>query len=93
MCVIILHYYEMLRIRYIYSMLSLCVYVCVAGSRSSSPGKLIGQSYGKMSSVTSAEKRSRIPRSQGCSRESSPGRSGQGERNTTYTRTHTHTEI
>ncbi|KAF4082958.1 hypothetical protein AMELA_G00134450 [Ameiurus melas] len=47
------------------------------GSRSSSPGKLIGQSYGKMSSVTSAEKRSRIPRSQGCSRESSPGRSGQ----------------
>ncbi|XP_060741656.1 CLIP-associating protein 1-like isoform X9 [Tachysurus vachellii] len=47
------------------------------GSRSSSPGKLIGQSYGKMSSVTQAEKRSRIPRSQGCSRESSPGRSGQ----------------
>ncbi|KAF5905136.1 CLIP-associating protein 1-A-like isoform X3, partial [Clarias magur] len=47
------------------------------GSRSSSPGKLIGQSYGKTSSVTSAEKRSRIPRSQGCSRESSPGRSGQ----------------
>ncbi|XP_060796969.1 CLIP-associating protein 1-like [Neoarius graeffei] len=47
------------------------------GSRSSSPGKLIGQSYGKMSSVTPAEKRSRIPRSQGCSRESSPGRSGQ----------------
>ncbi|XP_053368729.1 CLIP-associating protein 1-like isoform X10 [Clarias gariepinus] len=48
-----------------------------AGSRSSSPGKLIGQSYGKTSSVTPAEKRSRIPRSQGCSRESSPGRSGQ----------------
>ncbi|KAM9461817.1 CLIP-associating protein 1-B-like isoform 3-T4 [Clarias gariepinus] len=47
------------------------------GSRSSSPGKLIGQSYGKTSSVTPAEKRSRIPRSQGCSRESSPGRSGQ----------------
>ncbi|MCI4383118.1 hypothetical protein PGIGA_G00022730 [Pangasianodon gigas] len=47
------------------------------GSRSSSPGKLIGQSHGKMSSVTPAEKRSRIPRSQGCSRESSPGRSGQ----------------
>ncbi|XP_046714464.1 CLIP-associating protein 1-B-like isoform X12 [Silurus meridionalis] len=48
-----------------------------AGSRSSSPGKLIGQSYGKVSSVTPSEKRSRIPRSQGCSRESSPGRSGQ----------------
>ncbi|XP_053094161.1 CLIP-associating protein 1-A-like isoform X7 [Pangasianodon hypophthalmus] len=48
-----------------------------AGSRSSSPGKLIGQSHGKMSSVTPAEKRTRIPRSQGCSRESSPGRSGQ----------------
>ncbi|XP_027019396.1 CLIP-associating protein 1-B-like isoform X10 [Tachysurus fulvidraco] len=48
-----------------------------AGSRSSSPGKLIGQSYGKVSSLTQAEKRSRIPRSQGCSRESSPGRSGQ----------------
>ncbi|XP_027019532.1 CLIP-associating protein 1-like isoform X31 [Tachysurus fulvidraco] len=47
------------------------------GSRSSSPGKLIGQSYGKVSSLTQAEKRSRIPRSQGCSRESSPGRSGQ----------------
>ncbi|KAB5558808.1 hypothetical protein PHYPO_G00021450 [Pangasianodon hypophthalmus] len=47
------------------------------GSRSSSPGKLIGQSHGKMSSVTPAEKRTRIPRSQGCSRESSPGRSGQ----------------
>ncbi|XP_046714455.1 CLIP-associating protein 1-like isoform X4 [Silurus meridionalis] len=47
------------------------------GSRSSSPGKLIGQSYGKVSSVTPSEKRSRIPRSQGCSRESSPGRSGQ----------------
>ncbi|XP_058256758.1 CLIP-associating protein 1-like [Hemibagrus wyckioides] len=48
-----------------------------AGSRSSSPGKIIGQSYGKMSSVAPSEKRSRIPRSQGCSRESSPGRSGQ----------------
>uniref|UniRef100_A0A3B4DYZ1 TOG domain-containing protein n=1 Tax=Pygocentrus nattereri TaxID=42514 RepID=A0A3B4DYZ1_PYGNA len=54
------------------------------GSRSSSPGKLIGQSYGKVhharGSGTTSEKRSKIPRSQGCSRETSPSRSGQGER-------------
>ncbi|XP_066503511.1 CLIP-associating protein 1 [Hoplias malabaricus] len=52
-----------------------------AGSRSSSPGKLIGQSYGKIpratGSGTPSEKRSKIPRSQGCSRETSPSRSGQ----------------
>uniref|UniRef100_A0A4W4E5G5 TOG domain-containing protein n=1 Tax=Electrophorus electricus TaxID=8005 RepID=A0A4W4E5G5_ELEEL len=52
-----------------------------AGSRSSSPGKLIGQSYGKISratgTVTPSEKRSKIPRSQGCSRETSPSRMGQ----------------
>ncbi|XP_037401457.1 CLIP-associating protein 1 isoform X10 [Pygocentrus nattereri] len=52
-----------------------------AGSRSSSPGKLIGQSYGKVhharGSGTTSEKRSKIPRSQGCSRETSPSRSGQ----------------
>ncbi|XP_076879411.1 CLIP-associating protein 1-B [Brachyhypopomus gauderio] len=52
-----------------------------AGSRSSSPGKLIGQSYGKVSRatgvVTPSEKRSKIPRSQGCSRETSPSRMGQ----------------
>ncbi|XP_036443183.1 CLIP-associating protein 1-B isoform X3 [Colossoma macropomum] len=51
------------------------------GSRSSSPGKLIGQSYGKVhhatGSGTTSEKRSKIPRSQGCSRETSPSRSGQ----------------
>uniref|UniRef100_A0AAY5EZC6 TOG domain-containing protein n=1 Tax=Electrophorus electricus TaxID=8005 RepID=A0AAY5EZC6_ELEEL len=51
------------------------------GSRSSSPGKLIGQSYGKISratgTVTPSEKRSKIPRSQGCSRETSPSRMGQ----------------
>eukprot|EP00066_Takifugu_rubripes_P021762 XP_011611028.1 PREDICTED: CLIP-associating protein 1 isoform X8 [Takifugu rubripes] len=56
-----------------------------AGSRSSSPGKLFGQSsYGRVpraaasSSSTAADKRSRIPRSQGCSREASPSRAGQG---------------
>ncbi|XP_054909054.1 CLIP-associating protein 1a isoform X26 [Poeciliopsis prolifica] len=52
------------------------------GSRSSSPGKLLGQSYGRIPRVaappaTAAERRSRIPRSQGCSRETSPSRPGQ----------------
>nr|XP_020462246.1 CLIP-associating protein 1 isoform X9 [Monopterus albus] len=54
-----------------------------AGSRSSSPGKLLGQSsYGRIpratvsASTTPADKRSRIPRSQGCSRETSPNRLG-----------------
>ncbi|XP_030912256.1 CLIP-associating protein 1 isoform X2 [Geospiza fortis] len=55
-----------------------------AGSRSSSPGKLLGSSYGGLSSGTSrvqavpssSEKRSKIPRSQGCSRETSPNRIG-----------------
>ncbi|KAM8856670.1 CLIP-associating protein 1a isoform 38-T38 [Spinachia spinachia] len=53
------------------------------GSRSSSPGKLLGHgSYGRIpratlsASSTSAEKRTRIPRSQGCSRETSPSRLG-----------------
>ncbi|KAL9847791.1 CLIP-associating protein 1 isoform 3-T4 [Geothlypis trichas] len=54
------------------------------GSRSSSPGKLLGSSYGGLSSGTSrvqavpssSEKRSKIPRSQGCSRETSPNRIG-----------------
>ncbi|NXH20689.1 CLAP1 protein, partial [Bucco capensis] len=54
------------------------------GSRSSSPGKLLGSAYGGLSSGTSrvqqvpssAEKRSKIPRSQGCSRETSPSRIG-----------------
>uniref|UniRef100_A0AAR2IJU2 TOG domain-containing protein n=1 Tax=Pygocentrus nattereri TaxID=42514 RepID=A0AAR2IJU2_PYGNA len=54
------------------------------GSRSSSPGKLIGQSYGKVhharGSGTTSEKRSKIPRSQGCSRETSPSRSVRGSR-------------
>ncbi|KAM9802802.1 CLIP-associating protein 1a isoform X20 [Syngnathus typhle] len=54
-----------------------------AGSRSSSPGKLLGHgSYGRTpratvsASNTPADKRSRIPRSQGCSRETSPSRMG-----------------
>ncbi|XP_044072552.1 CLIP-associating protein 1a isoform X3 [Siniperca chuatsi] len=54
-----------------------------AGSRSSSPGKLLGHSsYGRIpratvsASTTTADKRSRIPRSQGCSRETSPSRLG-----------------
>ncbi|XP_027492636.1 CLIP-associating protein 1 isoform X11 [Corapipo altera] len=54
------------------------------GSRSSSPGKLLGSSYGGLSGGTSrvqpvpssSEKRSKIPRSQGCSRETSPNRIG-----------------
>ncbi|XP_077584452.1 CLIP-associating protein 1a isoform X34 [Stigmatopora nigra] len=53
------------------------------GSRSSSPGKLLGHSsYGRIpratvsASNTQTEKRSRIPRSQGCSRETSPSRMG-----------------
>uniref|UniRef100_A0A674ELA5 Cytoplasmic linker associated protein 1a n=1 Tax=Salmo trutta TaxID=8032 RepID=A0A674ELA5_SALTR len=53
------------------------------GSRSSSPGKLLGHSsgYGRISrppatSSTPADKRSKVPRSQGCSRDSSPSRLG-----------------
>ncbi|NXI42078.1 CLAP1 protein, partial [Galbula dea] len=54
------------------------------GSRSSSPGKLLGSTYGGLSGgssrvqqvPSSAEKRSKIPRSQGCSRETSPSRIG-----------------
>nr|XP_025974240.1 CLIP-associating protein 1 isoform X9 [Dromaius novaehollandiae] len=55
-----------------------------AGSRSSSPGKLLGSAYGGLSGgasrvqpvPSSSEKRSKIPRSQGCSRETSPSRIG-----------------
>ncbi|XP_031725855.1 CLIP-associating protein 1a isoform X15 [Anarrhichthys ocellatus] len=53
------------------------------GSRSSSPGKLLGHgSYGRIpratvsACTTPADKRTRIPRSQGCSRETSPSRLG-----------------
>ncbi|XP_025024520.1 CLIP-associating protein 1 isoform X1 [Python bivittatus] len=55
------------------------------GSRSSSPGKLLGSAYGGLNSGTtrghpvptpssSSDKRSKVPRSQGCSRETSPSR-------------------
>ncbi|XP_054430998.1 CLIP-associating protein 1 [Pteronotus mesoamericanus] len=55
-----------------------------AGSRSSSPGKLLGSGYSGLSGgssrgppvTPSSEKRSKIPRSQGCSRETSPNRIG-----------------
>ncbi|XP_075465980.1 CLIP-associating protein 1 isoform X25 [Ascaphus truei] len=53
------------------------------GSRASSPGKLLGSGYGGISSgaqripqMPPSEKRSKIPRSQGCSRETSPNRIG-----------------
>ncbi|XP_023597936.1 CLIP-associating protein 1 isoform X10 [Trichechus manatus latirostris] len=54
------------------------------GSRSSSPGKLLGSGYSGLSGgssrgppvTPSSEKRSKIPRSQGCSRETSPNRIG-----------------
>ncbi|XP_036815082.1 CLIP-associating protein 1-B isoform X8 [Oncorhynchus mykiss] len=59
------------------------------GSRSSSPGKLLGHSsgYGRISrppsaSSTPADKRSKVPRSQGCSRDSSPSRLGLASRRT-----------
>uniref|UniRef100_A0A8D2LDU8 Cytoplasmic linker associated protein 1 n=2 Tax=Varanus komodoensis TaxID=61221 RepID=A0A8D2LDU8_VARKO len=55
-----------------------------AGSRSSSPGKVLGSTYGGMGSgltrvhpiPSPADKRSKVPRSQGCSRETSPNRIG-----------------
>uniref|UniRef100_A0A671MH45 CLIP-associating protein 1-like n=1 Tax=Sinocyclocheilus anshuiensis TaxID=1608454 RepID=A0A671MH45_9TELE len=50
-----------------------------AGSRSSSPGKLLTRSSGRIprsvgSARAPADRRSKIPRSQGCSRETSPSR-------------------
>ncbi|XP_040214205.1 CLIP-associating protein 1 isoform X16 [Rana temporaria] len=53
------------------------------GSRSNSPGKLLGSGYSSLATsaqrvpqVPSTDKRSKIPRSQGCSRETSPSRIG-----------------
>lgn len=67
-----------------------------AGSRSSSPGKLLAHSgYGRIpratvsASTTPADKRSRIPRSQGCSRETSPSRLGLGKARTPAHTAHT----
>ncbi|XP_053353314.1 CLIP-associating protein 1a isoform X14 [Clarias gariepinus] len=55
-----------------------------AGSRSSSPGKLLGHTYGRVPRTpamasTPSDKRARVPRSQGCSRETSPNRLGIAE--------------
>nr|XP_058911379.1 CLIP-associating protein 1 [Kogia breviceps] len=58
------------------------------GSRSSSPGKLLGSGYSGLAggssrgppATPSSEKRSKIPRSQGCSRETSPNRIGLASR-------------
>ncbi|KAM4626463.1 CLIP-associating protein 1 isoform 3-T3 [Discoglossus pictus] len=53
-----------------------------AGSRSGSPGKILGSGYGissgaqRIPQMPSSDKRSKIPRSQGCSRETSPNRIG-----------------
>ncbi|KAG9271133.1 CLIP-associating protein 1 isoform X5 [Astyanax mexicanus] len=50
------------------------------GSRSSSPGKLLAHTYGRIPrttpTATPTDKRTRVPRSQGCSRETSPSRLG-----------------
>ncbi|XP_072556364.1 CLIP-associating protein 1a isoform X1 [Paramormyrops kingsleyae] len=54
-----------------------------AGSRSSSPGRLLGHAHGRAprtsasaAATPSSDKRARVPRSQGCSRETSPTRLG-----------------
>ncbi|KAK3569320.1 hypothetical protein QTP86_026826 [Hemibagrus guttatus] len=54
------------------------------GSRSSSPGKLLGHTYGRVPRTTAmastpSDKRARVPKSQGCSRETSPSRLGIAE--------------
>nr|XP_023682725.1 CLIP-associating protein 1 [Paramormyrops kingsleyae] len=53
------------------------------GSRSSSPGRLLGHAHGRAprtsasaAATPSSDKRARVPRSQGCSRETSPTRLG-----------------
>uniref|UniRef100_A0AAZ3Q603 TOG domain-containing protein n=1 Tax=Oncorhynchus tshawytscha TaxID=74940 RepID=A0AAZ3Q603_ONCTS len=51
-----------------------------AGSRSGSPGRLLSHTYGRISRATAgttpAERRPKVPRSHGCSRDTSPDRSG-----------------
>lgn len=71
--------------------ISVCIFLCVsclAGSRSGSPGRVLTTTA--LSTVSSgaqrilvnsasAQKRSKIPRSQGCSREASPSRLSVGK--------------
>uniref|UniRef100_A0A668A7P6 Cytoplasmic linker associated protein 1 n=1 Tax=Myripristis murdjan TaxID=586833 RepID=A0A668A7P6_9TELE len=49
------------------------------GSRSGSPGRLLSSTYGRIPRPTMGTTRPRGPRSQGCSRETSPTRSGMGK--------------
>lgn len=71
----------------IISIIQFCFASFLAGSRSSSPGKLLGSGYSGLAGgssrgppvTSSSEKRSKIPRSQGCSRETSPNRIGLGK--------------
>uniref|UniRef100_A0A674EKF9 Cytoplasmic linker associated protein 1 n=1 Tax=Salmo trutta TaxID=8032 RepID=A0A674EKF9_SALTR len=52
----------------------------ISGSRSGSPGRLLSHTYGRISRATGgttpAESRPKVPRSHGCSRDTSPDRSG-----------------
>uniref|UniRef100_A0A674ELC7 Cytoplasmic linker associated protein 1 n=1 Tax=Salmo trutta TaxID=8032 RepID=A0A674ELC7_SALTR len=56
------------------------VSVSQPGSRSGSPGRLLSHTYGRISRATGgttpAESRPKVPRSHGCSRDTSPDRSG-----------------
>ncbi|XP_055764523.1 CLIP-associating protein 1-B-like isoform X8 [Salvelinus fontinalis] len=56
------------------------VSVSQPGSRSGSPGRLLSHTYGRISRATGgttpAERRPKVPRSHGCSRDTSPDRSG-----------------
>uniref|UniRef100_A0A4W5NCS6 Cytoplasmic linker associated protein 1 n=1 Tax=Hucho hucho TaxID=62062 RepID=A0A4W5NCS6_9TELE len=51
-----------------------------AGSRSGSPGRLLSHTYGRIpratGATTPADRRPKVPRSHGCSRDTSPDRSG-----------------
>uniref|UniRef100_A0A673W4G7 Cytoplasmic linker associated protein 1 n=1 Tax=Salmo trutta TaxID=8032 RepID=A0A673W4G7_SALTR len=52
----------------------------ISGSRSGSPGRLLSQTYGRIpratGATTPADRRPKVPRSHGCSRDTSPDRSG-----------------
>ncbi|XP_042152971.1 CLIP-associating protein 1-like [Oncorhynchus tshawytscha] len=56
------------------------VSVSQAGSRSGSPGRLLSHTYGRIPRATGAttpsDRRPKVPRSHGCSRDTSPDRSG-----------------